>query len=172
MSDAPELDGRIVHLRPLVTADADRLLALLADPTVLRWWGHYDRDRIAHEFFEADDSVVFAIEFEGQFAGVIQFGEELDPMYHHASIDIALGEPFQGRGAGPDAIRALARYLFTQRGHHRITIDPAAANTNAIKAYERVGFKPIGLMRQYERGPDGAWHDGLLMDLLAGELTA
>ena len=25
-------------------------------------------------------------------------------------------------------------------------------------------------MRQYERGPDGTWHDGLLMDMLASEL--
>jgi aminoglycoside 6'-N-acetyltransferase len=27
------------------------------------------------------------------------------------------------------------------------------------------------LMRRYERGSDGEWHDGLLMDLLAGELV-
>jgi aminoglycoside 6'-N-acetyltransferase len=26
------------------------------------------------------------------------------------------------------------------------------------------------VMRSYERGPDGTWHDGLLMDLLATEL--
>jgi aminoglycoside 6'-N-acetyltransferase len=26
------------------------------------------------------------------------------------------------------------------------------------------------VLRDYERGPDGTWHDGLLMDLLAGEL--
>jgi hypothetical protein len=26
--------------------------------------------------------------------------------------------------------------------------------------------RPVGIMRQYERGPDGTWHDGLLMDLL------
>jgi hypothetical protein len=26
-------------------------------------------------------------------------------------------------------------------------------------------------MRQYERGPSGGFHDGLLMDLLRGELT-
>jgi len=26
-------------------------------------------------------------------------------------------------------------------------------------------------MRQYERGPDGRFHDGLLMDLLRDELT-
>jgi aminoglycoside 6'-N-acetyltransferase len=33
-----------------------------------------------------------------------------------------------------------------------------------------VGFKPVGIMRQYERGPDGTWHDGLLMDLVRQEL--
>jgi aminoglycoside 6'-N-acetyltransferase len=50
-------------------------------------------------------------------------------------------------------------------------IDPAASNERAIKAYERVGFKPVGVMRSYERGPDGTFHDGLLMDLLAEELA-
>ena len=34
---------------------------------------------------------------------------------------------------------------------------------------ERVGFCAVGVMRDYERGPDGSWHDGLLMDLLARE---
>jgi len=53
----------------------------------------------------------------------------------------------------------------------RLIIDPAAHNANAIKAYQRIGFKPVGVMRRYERGPDGTWHDGLLMDLLAEELT-
>ena len=73
---------------------------------------------------------------------------------------------------GPDAIRTLARYLFEVRGHHRLTIDPAASNARAIAAYAKVGFKPVGIMRVYERGPDGTWHDGLLMDLLRDELAA
>jgi aminoglycoside 6'-N-acetyltransferase len=34
-----------------------------------------------------------------------------------------------------------------------------------------VGFRPVGIMRQYERGTDGTFHDGLLMDLLRDELT-
>ena len=110
------------------------------------------------------------IEVEGDVAGIVQCYEETDPMYRHAGIDIALRERWQGRGIGPDAIRALARHLIRERGHHRLTIDPAAHNTNAIKAYERVGFKPVGVMRKYERGPDGEWHDGLLMEMLAGEL--
>lgn len=39
----------------------------------------------------------------------------------------------------------LARHLFDERGHHRLVIDPAAANTRAIRAYERGGFsRPLG----------------------------
>jgi aminoglycoside 6'-N-acetyltransferase len=34
-----------------------------------------------------------------------------------------------------------------------------------------VGFQPVGVLRRYERGPDGSWHDGLLMDLLPEDLT-
>jgi aminoglycoside 6'-N-acetyltransferase len=92
-------------------------------------------------------------------------------MYEHAGIDIALLSDWQGQSLGPDAIRTLAQHLIAVRGHHRLTIDPAAHNTHAIKAYERVGFKPVGIMRQYERGPDGTWHDGLLMELLAEDLV-
>lgn len=39
----------------------------------------------------------------------------------------------------------------------------------AIRAYEKAGFRPVGTMRKYERGSDGAWHDGLLMDMLQEE---
>ena len=92
-------------------------------------------------------------------------------MYRHAGIDIAIRSPWQGEGFGPEAIRTLARYLIDVQGHHRLSIDPAAQNVNAIKAYERVGFRVVGRMRSYERGTDGTWHDGLLMDMLAEELA-
>src|SRR3954453_3388267 len=45
------------------------------------------------------------------------------------------------------------------------------ATPRGLQFYEKVGFKPVGVMRLYERGKDGTYHDGLLMDLLAGELT-
>ena len=63
-----------------------------------------------------------------------------------------------------------SRYLIDERGHHRLTIDPAADNARAIRTYEKVGFRAVGTMREYRRSPDGAWRDGLLMDLLAREL--
>ena len=76
-----------------------------------------------------------------------------------------------GRGVGSDAVRTLARHLIVEQGFHRLVIDPAADNAAAIKCYTKVGFRPVGIMRKYERGSDGTWHDGLLMDLLAEELA-
>jgi aminoglycoside 6'-N-acetyltransferase len=71
---------------------------------------------------------------------------------------------------GTEAVRLVARFLFERRGHHRLTIDPSVENARAIASYRKVGFRPVGVMRQYELHPDGRRHDGLLMDLLRDEL--
>jgi aminoglycoside 6'-N-acetyltransferase len=53
-----------------------------------------------------------------------------------------------------------------------LVIDPAADNEAAIRCYAAVGFRPVGVLRRYERDVDGAGrHDGLLMDLLAEDLA-
>ena len=162
-------EGARVRLRPVRPADEATLTRIFSDPEVARWWGDPAKS-VADALEVLDGESRFVIEHEGEAIGFIQCVEEMDAMYEHAAIDISLRSQFQGKGLGPDAIRTLARFLIDQRGHHRLTIDPAAHNVRAIKAYERVGFKPVGLMRDYERGPDGTWHDGLLMDLLAEEL--
>ncbi len=41
----------------------------------------------------------------------------------------------------------------------------------AIRSYSKAGFRPVGIMRRYERNPDGTWHDNLLMDLLDDEFV-
>jgi len=81
-----------------------------------------------------------------------------------------LAPEYQGQRLGPAALRLAAEWLFGQRGHHRLTIDPACENVHAIRAYTAVGFRPVGAMRCYERDADGRWHDNLLMDLLHEEL--
>ena len=117
-----------------------------------------------------DDSIHWIIEVDGVVAGSIQASEETDPDYRHAGIDLFLGPDHQGRGLGRVAIRLVARWLIDVRGHHRLTIDPSAANARAIAVYGSLGFRPVGVMRAYERGPDGTFHDGLLMDVLADDL--
>jgi aminoglycoside 6'-N-acetyltransferase len=165
------LQGERVRLRLLRAEDGDRLEAILREPEVVRWWGGGDGDaaRVRAELLSESESVSYAIEVDGDVVGAIQYHEEDDPDYRHAAIDVFLATGRQGQGLGSEAVRVLARHLVHERGHHRLTIDPAADNERAIRAYERVGFRAVGVLRQYERGPDG-WHDGLLMDLLADEL--
>ncbi len=161
--------GTHVTLRPVRADDEAKLREIFSDPEVARWWG--DPTKSVRETVEIPEGEShFLIELDGETIGYIQCYEEADPMYRYAAIDISIRSRWQGKGHGPDAIRTLARFLINKRGHHRLTIDPAAHNSRAIKAYARVGFKPVGLMRQYERGPAGEWHDGLLMDMLADEL--
>jgi len=169
-TEHPVLHGERVTLRPLAAAEVPRLAEeIAADETTAPWWGT-DADEIAG-WLTDEDAHVFAIDVGDTTVGVIMYEEENDPDYRHAGIDLSVLAPYSGRGLGPDALRTLARHLFDMRGHHRIHIDPAAKNARAIRAYEKVGFKPVGIMRRYERGPDGEWRDGLLMDLLAEELT-
>ena len=154
-------------IRPLAERDAAELRRIHSLPEVARWWGQPPEGFPLHDDPETTRQ---AIEVDGQLAGLIDFWEEQTPRYRHATIDLFLDPAFHGRELGSEAVRRVARELIEQRGHHRITIDPAVANTTAIRSYERVGFRPVGVMRRYERSADGTWHDGLLMDLLHDEL--
>ena len=149
-------------LRPATDSDFPALSTIV---TASEWWGTPgDRDDVLL------GGNAFAIEVEGEIAGWLGVAEERDPEYRFAALDIVLAPKHQDRGLGPEALRTVIDWLVSERGHHRFTIDPAVRNRRAIRAYEKVGFKPVGVMRRYERGKDGSWHDNLLMDLLAEEL--
>jgi aminoglycoside 6'-N-acetyltransferase len=152
-------------LRPLAEGDRSELLRIHRAPEVRRWWGDPDE---GFPLTDEPDSTRLTIEHYGAVAGLVQFYEEPTPRYRHAAIDMFLDPSLHGRGLGGEVLRMVVRHLIEARGHHRITIDPAAANGAAIRAYEKVGFERVGVMRSYERDVDGeGWHDGLLMELLA-----
>jgi aminoglycoside 6'-N-acetyltransferase len=154
-------------LRPLAKGDESELLRIHATPEVASWWDLPDE---GFPWSDEPESTRFTIEFDGKVAGLIQFNEEQAPKYRHATIDLFLDPGLHGRGIGTEAVRRVVRHLIDERGHHRITIDPGAENAAAIRSYEKVGFRPVGVMRRYERrfGSE-EWRDGLLMELLADE---
>jgi aminoglycoside 6'-N-acetyltransferase len=167
------LQGEQVTLRPATTADVTELARIRSTPEVLRWWrGGDDMPTSVADDLAEEGTETFVIVHAGQVAGAIQWHAEDEPDYRHAGIDIYLDPAVHGQGLGADAIRTLARHLIVDQRHHRLVIDPAADNAAAIRCYAKVGFRPVGVMRNYERGQDGTWHDGLLMDLLADELIS
>jgi aminoglycoside 6'-N-acetyltransferase len=165
------LTGDRVRLEPLAEEHVSALAALGAEPEVARWWPDIDEAELLEKaHYDGREETFYAIVHDGEPVGLIQSSEELKPEYRHAQIDVFLGTRVHGQGLGRDAVRTLALHLARDRGHHRLTIDPAGANERAIRCYEAVGFRRVGVMRRYWRGPDGEWQDGLLMDLLAEEL--
>ena len=167
------LEGERVTLRAVEPADFDAFIALFSAHDMERFWPGDDREKLAREHVWPDDTdvTVYAVVVDEETVGMIQSWEETDPEYRHAGIDVALHPDWHERGLGTDAVRTLARHLFEHEGHHRVTIDPAADNARAIRCYEKVGFRRVGIMRKYERGQDGTFHDGLLLDLLPEDLS-
>ena len=159
-----ELRGEHVVLRPLAPDDAPVLREIRAKPEVVAWW-----DRLEDDFPFSDDpeAARFTIDRDGEVVGLIQFGEEPEPMYRHAWIDIFVDPDRARQGTGIDAIVTLVRHLTTDRGHHRITIDPSLENVAAVGCYEKAGFRRVGVMEAAERDPlTGRWRDALMMELV------
>jgi aminoglycoside 6'-N-acetyltransferase len=156
--------GEIV-LRPLEAADAPELLRIHRTEAVKRWW-----DEPPDDFpLDEPESTRWTVLVDGAVAGLVQFSEEPEPKYRHAGVDLFLDPNLHGRGVGTEVVRRVVRHLVGERGHHRITIDPAADNVAAIRCYGKAGFVPVGVMHRYERDVGGAgWHDGLLMELVVG----
>jgi len=154
-----------VSLRPLERGDADALLAIHETAAVREWWGA----PVDGFPFEDEEATRFVVLVDGRVAGLIQFYEEDDPDFRHATIDVFLDPAVSGRGHGTAAIRLLVRHLLEDLGHHRITIDPAVDNAAAIRSYGKVGFQPVGTLEAAWRDPDGRWRDLLLMELVDRE---
>jgi aminoglycoside 6'-N-acetyltransferase len=132
----------------------------------MQWWQEPEDGWLDEE----PDMSKRAVLLDDAPIGYVQWYEESDPMYRHASIDLFLDPAHHGRGLGTEVVRRVATHLIDEGGHHRLTIDPEAANEAAIACYSKVGFRPVGVMRRYQRDRFGVWKDGLMMELLADEL--
>lgn len=153
-----------ITLTPTVAEDAETLRAIHVTPEVSKWW---DLPEDGFPMTDEPESTRFTIRVGDEIAGLIQYGEEPEPKYRHAWIDIFVAPHLHGRGIGVEAIRQVLRILFEERGHHRVTIDPARENHAAVRCYEKAGFEAVGVMRLAERdSAGGGWHDSLMMELI------
>jgi aminoglycoside 6'-N-acetyltransferase len=148
-------------LRALQPTDAAELLRIHATPEVARWWGEPEE---GFPFDDEPDQTRLSIVVDGAVAGMAQYWEEDTPRYRHATIDLFLDPALHGQGIGTQALGLLSEHLLDERGHHRLTIDPAGENAAAIRSYEKAGFRRVGLMRAYEHRGGDDYRDALLME--------
>ena len=157
------LTGPLVTLRAPRDADLDPLLAILAEPEVAEWWVGYTPERVREEFLEAP-AVARVIEVEGECAGAMFVLRGEDPEYPTTVMHLFIGTRFRGRRVGEEALALAIRAEFAA-GITRVTLDPNVRNAGAIRSYERLGFRRIGVLRDYQVRPDGSLDDALFLDL-------
>jgi len=93
------------------------------------------------------------------------------PKERCATLGIALGREYVGRGYGTDAVRVIVGYAFRELGLHRIQLDVAPFNPAGIRAYQKAGFVEEGRHRESVLH-DGRWYDQVLMSILDHEWAA
>ncbi|MGB4580286.1 MAG: GNAT family protein [Coriobacteriia bacterium] len=164
-----ELTGHRVVLRPLMDDDLDVLSVLASGRGCQPWWTDPSVAGLRGSLLEAPDTWSWTVLVDAQTAGVVSAYGVGWPPGSALGLAILLGDSWQNQGLGPEALSVLIAHLIEARGVRRFVVDPAAANLRAIRAYEFLGFKRIGVARQSESAPDGSWRDCLLMDLLAIE---
>jgi aminoglycoside 6'-N-acetyltransferase len=155
-----ELRGERVTLRPTRADDRGALRRIREEPAVLEWWEAPSPEWPGDE----EDVELLTLTVDGEVAGLVQFWEDPDPDTRHADVDILLTTHLQDQGLGTDAMRTVVTHLTDDRGHHRITLTTSPDNARAIRVYEKVGFRQVGVTRRSERRADGDWYDELLME--------
>jgi aminoglycoside 6'-N-acetyltransferase len=159
-----ELRGENVVLRPVDRDDVEALRAIRLTPEVMARWGTVEDD---FPLGDEPTATRFTILVDGERAGMLQYTEENEPDYRSAEIDIFLDPRHHNRGLGPDAMRTIVRHLIEDRGHHRVILSVDADNAQAIRAYEKTGFRRVGLMHLSGRVPGTSeWKDEYLMELV------
>lgn len=146
--DAP-LDGAVTTVRSAVADDVDLLVAWHADPDVARYWDGetFTREEMVLRLARPDvDSYV--VVHNGDPVGYLQVWFD-DGSPEDGGMDMFLIPAARGRGLGPDAARAVARWLLHTGGLRRLTVDPYLSNKRAVKAWKKAGFQPVK-----ECGPD------------------
>ncbi|MBO1900762.1 GNAT family N-acetyltransferase [Leucobacter weissii] len=167
MSSSPShvpapLVGPLVTLRAPEPGDTGPLLAILQEPEVSEWWVGYTPDRVREDFIDPPTGRI--IEVEGECAGAMMVLRGEDPEYPTTVIHLFIGTRFRGRRIGEEALALAIRGEFAA-GISRVTLDPNANNHGAIRSYERLGFKRIGVLRDYQVRPGGHLEDALFLDL-------
>jgi RimJ/RimL family protein N-acetyltransferase len=132
-----------------------------------------ERESLAKRFANDGDNAGFAIEtLEDPPVLVGNMGlRGMHTKDRSATLGIALGRDYIGRGYGSDAMRVIVGYGFRELGLHRIQLSVAPYNPAAIRSYEKAGFVEEGRQREAVLH-DGHWYDEVLMSILDHEWAA
>jgi len=175
--DNPFLIGDRIYLRPLdAETDLDRCLRWINDPEVLATLGRRkpvgrvsEREWL-EEQYKSDEQMNLAIVLKDGDRHIGNCGfNDIDYVDRCGVFGILIGEKdCWGQGYAPEAAKLVLKYGFEELGLHRIELEVYSHNARAVRAYEKVGFRREGTLREsYYR--NGVYHDTIVMSVLESE---
>ena len=155
--------GERIHLRPTSFEDSEFLQKLWNDGEVMRFVGFPQGmgidERGMREWFgrleerRGRDREHWIVESPAGPIGEAYYRATDEYCGYRASgmaeLDLKLAKDFWGRGYGSDALRTLARWLFSQ-GFRVLVVSPNLQNKAALRLYARMGFEPKHRFRAEE----------------------
>lgn len=175
--DYHPFEGTLVRLRAPEPADRERMHRWLNNPELTRHimvrYPQAPESRRIQRETESElgfRSAAFSIDtLDGRHIGACWLGAS--PEDRVARLGIHLGEQdLLGKGYGTDALRVLCRFAFDMMDVHRVELEVFAENPRAIRAYEKVGFRHEGTLREADYRY-GRRRDIVVMGLLRDELV-
>lgn len=174
------IPGKKVRLRAFREDDLKNVLAWLNNPAVTRYlssmrpWSVVEERGWLDRAMRNDDptAVTYVIESaDGEYAGSIGL-MHIDGRNRRAEVGVVIARPEDwGRGMGTEAMILMLRHAFEEMNLHRVTLRVYTFNDRAQRSYGKIGFVEEGRLRE-DTYRHGAWHDTVLMGILADEFFA
>jgi RimJ/RimL family protein N-acetyltransferase len=174
------LEGRLVRLRALEPADAERAYKWINDREVTQYLMarypysmEFEKEFLAGASKENGFSEVrLAIETrDGEHIGICGLHRGR-PEDRCTTLGIMVGEKdYWSNGYGTDAVVTLLRFAFHQINMHRVTLHVFEFNERALACYRKSGFLEEGRYRE-EYFQDGRYWDIVCMGVLRREFEA
>lgn len=116
---------------------------------------------------QSDKIFIFMIYLEKQIIG---YGilDKIDYIHRRCYGQVQLLEDFRGLGYGTQAFFELLKIAFEQLGMNKVCLETFPNNERAKRAYEKLGFKKEGFLRQHYF-KEGEFIDSIQMGLLREE---
>jgi RimJ/RimL family protein N-acetyltransferase len=170
----PKISGEKVYLSPISLEDAELYTAWLNDLSTTR----YLTLASMNVSLQGEREALASLSKGHNYAIVEKGSDELlgncglmDIQGVNATAEVGLfigPAEKRGKGYGTEALRLLCDYAFNVLNLRSLMLRVYDYNPRAAASYRKIGFKEIGRRRQ-AHFYGGAYHDVILMDLLADE---